>query len=92
MNENYEFAQNKEQQRKSTPKNVAGNQITPMSGQIKSNQVQIKSEDQINIMRNRNINQGNKIECKHESSSIEIDDEHDMISFQGRYQSTEKVG
>ena len=50
-----------------------------MSGQIKSNQVQIKSEDQNNIMRNRNINQGNKIECKHESSSIEIDDEHDMI-------------
>jgi excinuclease UvrABC ATPase subunit len=43
-------------------------------------------------MRNRNINQVNKIECKHESSSIEIDDEHDMISFQGRYQSTEKVG
>jgi hypothetical protein len=43
-------------------------------------------------MRNRNINQGKKIECKHESSSIEIDDEHDMISFQGRYQSTEKVG
>ena len=32
-------------------------------------------------MRNRNINQGNKIECKHESSSIEIDDEHDLLSF-----------
>jgi hypothetical protein len=43
-------------------------------------------------MINRKINQGNKIECKYESSSIEIDDEHDMISFQGRYMSTEKVG
>ena len=33
------------------------------------------------IIINKNVNGINRIESKYESSSIEIDDEHDMQSF-----------
>lgn len=59
MNDNHDFVLKKEQQRQMTPKNIAPSQITPKSGQIiqiKSNLVQIKKEEQNDIMINRKIN------------------------------------